>query len=158
MGVNIDEGSDQAQPIDGQSIVRVATESDKEHNTFVLQARQTKSMYFCPPEMHIPTSDQLEILGVGDVEVTDKRQVIITHRNGIYAKEVGSDGKAKPVYILPDEIRVTMPRGLEALKAIHAMLKEAMNQSTVPFGLKGSYLSQAECTLAHVSQLPDRTP
>jgi len=62
-----------------------ATDEELCYNVFVRQARMKKSKFFCPPEHLVAASNEIEIIGVGDVTIEDAYHRVISGSFGIYA-------------------------------------------------------------------------
>lgn len=116
-----------------------------------------KSKFFCPPEHLVAASNEIEIIGVGDVTIEDAYHRVISGSFGIYAYEVDPETNVRtPVYIYPQSIKTNVEEGANALKSLETLLSAAMNNPTeVPIGLKGKYLSAAKRTLDYLILLPD---
>jgi len=92
----------------------------------------------------------MEILGVGAVDYPDPITGQLTSRElGIYVVEI-ENGQRTPAYIYPDHVYDLKKGNVEGLETIESMLRGAMHQLKVPFGLKDTYRALAEKTLAYV--------
>jgi hypothetical protein len=135
----------------------VATSEDKEYNDFVSLAKKTRSRFFCPDTLLIPMPGELLIEGVGDVDVMDNRQRIVTGKFGIYVYEVDMTTGAKVAcYVYLEDIKRDNQKGISALEAMRTKFTTILTQRQVPYGLKGEYLTLARKTKSYLDQLPNR--
>lgn len=123
---------------------------------FVLKAKQRMSKYFQREGSDKPTSEQMQILGVGAVDYLDPHLgQHFSREMGIYVVDI-ENGERTPAFIYPDHV-YGLEHGKEGLYTIATMLSVAMEQMTVPFGLKGViYDALAVKTLDYVKSLPSR--
>jgi hypothetical protein len=140
------------------AVVKVATSEDKEYNDFVSLAKKTRSRFFCPDTFLIPKPGELLIEGVGDVDVMDKRQRIVTGKFGIYVYEVDmTTGARVACYVYLEDIKRDAKEGIPAIKAMSDLFSKSMtNRQVVPYGLKGHYLTLARKTKSYLDQLPNQ--
>lgn len=103
------------------------TDEESQYNEFVKVAKKQPSSFFMRDQHLIADATQLEICGVGDVDVLDDFNRMSTGNFGIYAYETTAEWSRKPVNVYPQHIMTHTQEGMAAALALRQLLADALN-------------------------------
>lgn len=130
------------------------TVADERYQEFKSAAMRRKSRYYCHPEYDMPAEGKMKIRGTGHAFITDEFNRPTIGQHCIFVVELQGEPEVEVAcFIYPAGIQTTKQKGRDALSDLKHMYEAAMEDpQDCPFGLRGSYRSEAQLTFNHLRE------